>query len=168
MQFISISIISKAANVFAARLVRHRPTACDLTVWLLALYIGDNMFLCVSFCYMKQCIPEAAIFCGDERKSEKTRTSVQGSLQGITISTLSCLHCMFLLFYSLLFFQVQFPLIFPVNTLFHFYVSNLTLWGASLAQALKLRYFFVPVFLRPPFGQEAVLFVRDVPVSHIW
>ena len=31
MQFISISMISRAANVFAARLVRHRPAACELS-----------------------------------------------------------------------------------------------------------------------------------------
>ena len=31
MQFISISMISRAANVFAARLVRHRPAACKFS-----------------------------------------------------------------------------------------------------------------------------------------
>ena len=31
MQFISISMISSAANVFAARLVRDRPTACEFS-----------------------------------------------------------------------------------------------------------------------------------------
>ena len=31
MQFISISMINRAANVFAARLVHHRPAACEFS-----------------------------------------------------------------------------------------------------------------------------------------
>ena len=44
MQFVSISIISRAADVFAAWLVRHRPAACEFSkgrfdVWPCTLVI---------------------------------------------------------------------------------------------------------------------------------
>ena len=47
MQLISISMISRATNVFAARLVRHRPVACEFSrgqfdVWPCILVIINN------------------------------------------------------------------------------------------------------------------------------
>ena len=47
MQFVSISMISRAANVFAARLVRHRPAACEFSrePFDLVYMHGDNTFL---------------------------------------------------------------------------------------------------------------------------
>ena len=47
MQFISISMIRRAANIFAARLVRHRPAACEFSrgrfdVWPCVLVIMYN------------------------------------------------------------------------------------------------------------------------------